>query len=161
MKRITCTMLIILGMVAVLFAPAPTTATATGESGTVTGAARATFDQGAALGSVALNSLDFGTGMFIEPDGSGSGVFSAVLTGRSPLGQARSITIDGEVLRGALMPDGRAYFSGTARVNLGDGTPALSGIPFSVTTTANSVRLALDSTTLPTAQLVSGSFNVD
>ena len=159
MKRITCTMFIMLGMVAVLFAPTPTT-TAAGESGTVTGAARATFAAGAALGSVTLSGLDFGAGMFIEPDGSGTGVFSAVLNGRSPLGQARQITIDGEVLRGALTPDGNALFSGTATVNFGNGTPALSGVPFNVTTTANSVRLALDSTMLPAAQLVDGTINI-
>jgi len=159
MKRIPCTMFIILGMVAVLFAPTPTT-TAAAESGTVTGAARATFGPGAALGSVALSSLDFGAGIFIEPDGSGTGVFSAVLNGRSSLGQARQITIDGEVLRSALTPDGRALFSGTATVNLGDGTPTLSGVPFNVTTTANSVRLALDSTMLPAAQLVGGTLNI-
>ena len=40
MKRISCTMFIILGMVAAQFGPAPTT-TAAGESGTVTGVARA------------------------------------------------------------------------------------------------------------------------
>lgn len=159
MKQISCTMFIILGMVAALFGPTPTT-TAAGESGTVTGVARATFGPGAALGSVALSGIDLGTGLIIEPDGSGTGVFSAVLTGRSPLGQARQITIDGEVLHGALTPDGRALFSGTATVNFGDGTPALSGIPFNVTTTANSVRLALDSTTLPAAQLVGGTLNI-
>ena len=158
MKRITCTVLIFLGMVAVLFAPTPTRAS--GESGTVTGAARATFATGAALGSVALSGIDLGTGMFIEPDGSATGVFSAVLTGRSLLGQARQITIDGEVLHGALTPDGNALFSGTATVNFGDGTPPLSGVPFNVTTTANSVRLALDSTMLPAAQLVGGTVNI-
>jgi hypothetical protein len=146
-------------MVAVLFAPAPTT-TAAGESGTVTGAARATFGAGAALGSIALSSLDVGTGMFIEPDGTGTGVFSAVLNGRSPLGLARQITIEGEVLQGAVTPDGRALFSGTATINLGDGTPALLGVPFNVTTTANSVKLALDSTMLPAAQLVDGTINI-
>ena len=159
MKRTISTLLIILGMVAVLSVPTPTRAT--GESGTVTGVGRATFGQGAALGAVALSGLDFGTGMFLEPDGSGNGVFTAVLTGKSGLGQTRLITIDGEVLRGALAPDGRAHFSGTARVNLGDGSPVLSRVPFSVTTTANSLRLAIDSTMLPAAQLAGGTFNIN
>ncbi len=158
MKRITY-MTIILVLIAVLSGPVPTRAT--GESGTFTGAGRATFSQVASLGAVAVSSLDFGTGMFIEPDGSGSGVFSAVINGQSVLGQAQQIRIDGEVLRGALMPDGRAYFSGTATVNLGDGTPPLSRVPFSVTTTANSMRLAIDSTTLPAAQLAGGIFNIN
>lgn len=157
MKRITCTMFIILGMVAVLSGPTPTTAA--GESGTVTGAARAAFAAGAALGSVALSSLDLGTGMFIEPDGAGTGVFSAVLTGRSALGQARQITIDGEVLRGAMTPDGHAHFSGTATVNFGDGMPSLSGVPFSVSTTANSLVLTINSTTLPAARVIDGTIS--
>jgi hypothetical protein len=159
MKKIACMMFIILALIAFVCAPTPTTAAA--ESGTVTGAARATFAQGAALGSVALSSLDLGTGVFIEPDGSGSGVFSAVLTGRSLLGQTQQITINGEILRGALAPNGQAYFNGTATVNFGDGTPSLSGVPFSVSTTANSVRLALDSTTLPAAQVAAGNISID
>jgi hypothetical protein len=155
MKRITCTMFIILGMVAVLSGPTQTTAA--GESGTVTGAARAAFVAGAALGSVALSSLDLGTGMFIEPDGAGTGVFSAVLTGRSALGQARQITIDGEVLRGALTPDGHANFSGTATVNFGDGTPSLAGVPFSVSSRSDSLGLTINSTTLPAALVIDGA----
>ena len=159
MKRITCTMFIILGMVAVLYAPTPSTAAS--ESGTVTGAARATFTTGAALGSVALSSLDIGTGTFIGPDGSGNGVFSAVLTGRSPLGQTRQITIDGEVLQGALTPDGRALFSGTATVNFGDGTPSLAGVPFSVSSTADSLGLTINSTRLPAARVTNGTISIE
>ena len=44
---------------------------------------------------------------------------------------ARQIAIDGQVLRGAVTPDGHAHFSGTATVNFGDGTPSLSGVPLS------------------------------
>lgn len=159
MKRITCTMFIILGMVAVLSRPSLTTAAA--ESGTVTGAARATFAVPATLGSVKLSSFDLGTGAFIEPDGSGTGVFSAVLSGRSALGEARQIAIDGQVLRGAVTPDGHAHFSGTATVNFGDGTPSLSGVPFSVSTTADSLVLSINSTTLPAARVTDGTICVE
>ena len=159
MKRITCTMFIILGMVAVLSGPTPTTAA--GESGTVTGAARATFAAGAALGSVTLSSVDLGTGTFIESDGSGFGVFSAVLTGRSLTSQDQQITVDGSAGRGAIGPDGRAYFSGTATVNFGDGTPSLSGVPFSVSTTADSLVLTINSTTLPAAQVTAGTISIN
>ena len=99
MKKLIYTTFIILGMVAFLVAPTPIAAA--GSGGTVAGTARATFGDGAALGSVVLSSVDFGTGVFIEPGGSSTGVFSAVLTGRSLLGQAQQITINGEVLRGA------------------------------------------------------------
>jgi hypothetical protein len=158
MKKITCVMFIVIGLAAAVYAPAP--ATAACDCGTVTGAARATFAQGATYGSVALKSLELGTGVFIEPDGSAFGVYNAVLTGESLLGQ-RQITIDGNVLRGDVAPDGRVYFSGIATVNLGDGTPSLSGVPFSVSTANNSVRLTLGSTTLPQIQVNSGDITIN
>jgi len=86
-------MFLVLGLVTVIFGPARTTA-ANGDV-TVTGAATATFAQGAVLGSVALKTLEVGTGVFIGPDGAANGVYSAVLTGRSLLGQSQQITIDG------------------------------------------------------------------
>src|SRR5437762_6675284 len=77
-------------------------------SGSVTGAAHGLFTDGAALGTVALESLDIGTGVFVEPDGSADGVFQAVLSGPQVLGQARQITIEGRVNDGTMSPDGRA-----------------------------------------------------
>lgn len=159
MKKITCMMFLVLGLVAVVYAPAP--ATAACECGTVTGAARATFAQGATLGSIALKSLELGTGVFIELDGSATGVYSAVVTGKSLLGQSQQITVDGKVLRGEVAPDGRAYLSGIATVNLGDGTPSLSGLPFSVSTTGDSVRLTFASTALPAARLAAGNITIN
>lgn len=159
MKKITCMMFLVLGLVAVVYAPAP--ATAACECGTVTGAARATFAQGATLGSISLNSLELGTGVFVESDGSATGVYSAVVTGKSLLGQSQQITVDGKVLRGEVTPDGSAYLSGIATVNLGDGTPSLSGLPFSVSTTGDSVRLTFASTALPSAQLAAGDITIN
>ena len=159
MKRITCIMLLVVGFVAVVCGPARTTAT--NESVTVTGAALATFAQGATLGSIAVKSLELGTGVFIEPDGTASGVYSAVLTGKSLLGQSQQVTIDGKVLSGEVAPDGRIYFNGIARVVLGDGTPALSGVPFSVSTTGSSMSLSIGSTALPEAQVASGTISID
>jgi hypothetical protein len=54
------------------------------------------------------------------------------------LGQPQQITVEGNALRGAIAPDGRAYFSGVATIDLGNGTATLAGVPFSVTTTADS-----------------------
>lgn len=139
----------------------PTSTTATGESATVTGAAGATFTQAASFASVSLQSLELGTGVFIESDGTASGVYSAVLTGKSLLGQAQQITIDGRVLRGEMHSDGRAYFSGTATVNLGNGTPSLPSVPFSVSATGDSISLTIGSTTLPVAQVNSGNVSVE
>ena len=158
MKKTICAISLIVGLVAVVWVPTP--ATAACDCGTVTAATRATFAQGATYGAVALKSLELGTGVFIEPDGSASGVYSAVLTGESLLGQ-QQITIAGNVLRGEVAPDGRVYFSGVATVNLGDGTPALPGVPFSFTTASNSVRLTVGSTTLPAVQINSGDITTN
>ena len=158
MKQISCTTLIILAL-CVLFAPSAKTTTV-GERH-VTGAARATFGQGATLGTCIVKSLELGTGVFIGPDGSASGVYSAVLTGTSLLGQSQQIKIEGTVLQGDVMPNGQTFFSGIATVNLGDATPTLSGVPFTVTTSDNTVRLSVLSTNLPAAQLTSGVISVE
>ncbi|MBA2526166.1 MAG: hypothetical protein H0V18_10365 [Pyrinomonadaceae bacterium] len=55
----------------------------------------------------------------------------------------------------------RADFSGIATVDLGDGTAPLPGVPFSVSTTAGNVVLAIKSTTLPAAGLTSGAVTIE
>jgi hypothetical protein len=112
------------------------------------------------LEQFALKSLEVGTGAFIEPDGTADGVYSVVLTGTTLLGQQRQISIDGKVLSGEVAPDGRVYFNGIATMNLGDGTSSVSGVPFNVSTTGKSMSLAIDSTSLPAAQLASGEISI-
>ena len=157
MKKLTCIIFIVLGLVAVSFAP--TTTTASTETGTVTGAAQGIFPAGAALGAVTLESLDLGTGVFIESDGSATGVFHSVLAGRSLLGP-RQITVEGNVSQGAVTSDGRGNFSGIATIDLGDGT-SLPGTAFTVTLSADSVVLTIGSTTLPAAGLSSGAVTIE
>src|SRR3954468_20288345 len=123
MKRLTCVLPILLGLVAITTAPV----IADSDERSVTGAATGLFGTGAALGAVALQGVELGTGVFIEADGSASGTFHATLQGRS-LGVAREITVEGNVTEGSVASDGRATFSGTASLDLGDGAPALPGI---------------------------------
>lgn len=159
MKNKSCIMLLVIGLVALVCGP--TRSTATNESVTVTGAATGTYGSGATLGLVAVKSLELGTGVFIEPDGTASGVFSSVLTGKSVLGQSQQITITGKVLSGEIGPDGRVYFNGIATIDLGNGSPSLYGTPFSVSTTGNNVSLSIDATTLPTAELIQGGITIN
>ena len=126
----------------------------------VTGAGKGVFGDGAALGAVALQGVELGTGVFIEADGSASGTFHAVLQGSS-LGVAREITVEGKVSEGSVGADGRATFSGTASLDLGDGVPPLPGVAFSVTAGADGVVLSIDSTTLPAAGLASGAVTIE
>ena len=101
-----------------------------------------------------------GTGDFIAQDGSGMGEFQAVLLGTSPLGTPQNVTVEGEVQSGAVGADGSATFSGTATVDMGDGTPALPDVPFTVTVSAGSLGLTLNGVALPTATLSAGSITV-
>ena len=126
----------------------------------VIGAGRGTFSAGATLGAVALQGMELGTGVLIEADGSASGIFHAVLQGNSA-GDARALTVEGNVSEGSIGADGRATFSGTASFDFGDGTPPLPGVPFQVIAGADGVVLAINSTTLPAAGFAAGGVTVD
>ena len=139
-----------------LLAPAPVAAQDAG----VTGAAEAAFPNGAAFNGVSLKGLTLGQGLFIGPDGSATGQFQAVLLGTSPLGTPQNVTVEGEVGGGSVAADGSATFSGTATVDMGDGTLALAGVPFTVTASAGSLGLILNAVALPTATVTAGSITV-
>jgi len=76
------------------------------------------------------------------------------------LGTPQNVTVEGEVQSGAVGADGSATFSGTATVDMGDGTPALPDVPFTVTVSAGSLGLTLNGVALPTATLSAGSITV-
>jgi hypothetical protein len=156
MKRLGFFMTAILGL-ASLMAPLPIAAQ---DGPGVTGAAEAGFPNGAAFNGVSLKGLTLGQGMFIAQDGSATGQFQAVLLGTSLLGTAQNITVEGEVSGGSVGTDGSATFSGTATVDMGDGTLALAGVPFTVTASAGSLGLILNAVTLPTATVTAGSITV-
>ena len=155
MTRLGFLLAAIVGLASVM-APAPVAAQDTG----VTGAAEAAFPNGAAFNGVPLRGLTVGQGMFIAQDGSATGQFQAVLLGSSLLGTPQNITVEGEVGGGSVGADGSATFSGTATVDMGDGTLPLPGVPFTVTVSAGSLALILNATALPTATLTARSITV-
>ena len=159
MKKLICVTLIVLGVVA--FAFVPTSTTAATEGGTVTGTSQGVFPTGTTLGPVTLDSLQLGTGVIIDPDSSAVGSFHAVLVGRSLLGELQEITVEGKVSQGAVDENGTASFSGVATLDFGDGATPGPGVPFSVTTSAGSLVLAIESTTLPPASLTGGSVTIE
>jgi hypothetical protein len=156
MTRLGLALAAILGAASVM-APAPVAAQS---AAGVTGAAEATLPEGATFNGIPLKGLTLGQGMFIAPDGSATGQFQAVLLGTSPLGAAQNITVEGEVRGGSVGADGSATFSGTATVDMGDGTLPLAGVPFRVTVSAGSLALILNAVALPTATLSAGSITV-
>ena len=157
MKRLTCVLPIVFGVVAL----ATTPVLADAEVGTVTAAAAALLTGGPVLAGVSLEGMELAAGVFIDSNGSATGHFYAVLLGTSLLGQPRQIVVEGKVGEGALASGGQASFGGTATVDLGDGTAPLPAVPFSVTATADGLVLALDATTLPAAALTAGAITVE
>jgi len=150
--RLGLTLAAIVGAASVI-APAPAAAQDAG----VTGAAEATFPDGATFNGLPLKGLTLGQGLFIAQDGSATGQFQVVLQGTSPLGTPQNVTVEGEVRGGSVGADGSATFSGTATIDMGDGTPALPGVPFTVTASAGSLGLILNAVALPTATVTAGS----
>src|SRR5256884_9253296 len=155
MNRLGFASMAILGL-ASLLAPAQAAAQDAG----VTGAAEAAFPNGAAFNGVPLKGLTLGQGLFIAQDGSRTGQFQAVLVGTSPLGTPQNVPVEGEVGGGSVAADGSATFSGTATVDMGDGTLPLSGVPFTVTASAGSLGLILNAVALPTATGPAGGISV-
>ena len=145
-----------LGLASNVVAPAPVAAQDAG----VTGAAEAAFPDGATFNGISLKGLTLGQGMFIAPDGSATGQFQAVLLGTSLLGTPQNVTVEGEVRGGSVAADGSATFSGTATVDMGDGTLPLPGVPFIVTVSAGSLALILNAVALPTATVTAGSITI-
>lgn len=140
-----------------LMAPAPVAAQ---DAASVTGAAEATLPDGASFNGVPLKGLALGLGISIARDGSAKGQVHAVLEGTSLLGRPQEIVVEGEVRAGSVAADGGATVSGTATVNMGDGTVPLPGVPFTATASTGSLKLILDATSLPTATLTAGSITV-
>ena len=157
MTRLGFLLMVMLGLASNLVVPAPAAAQ---DVAGVTGAAEAAFPNGAAFNGIPLRGLTLGQGLFIGQDGSATGQFQAVLQGTSPLGAAQNITVEGEVRGGSVGADGSATFSGSATVDMGDGTLPLPGVPFTVTLSAGSLGLILNAVALPTATVTAGSITV-
>ena len=158
MKKLICLILTMAGIAAFVYAPPASTAASTDR--TITGIAAGSFPGGASFAGVDLNSFEIATGVITDADGSAAGVFHAELAGRSLLGTARRITLEGTVMQGTAA-SGSGSFSGLARLDLGDGVPAVSGIPFNVETNAGSMVLTIHSTVLPSAALTRGSVDTE
>ena len=88
-----------------------------------------------------------------------------VLAGTSLLGQPQEITLEGHVERGITNPDGSVTFSGTGTLDMGDGTPSVPGVPFTVMVVTNtdgtgSLALSLGATNLPAATINEGYMTI-
>jgi hypothetical protein len=142
--------------------PQPASAQRTTE---LAGAGGGVFPEGASLNDVPLNGLRFGFGIDIAADGTAEGVLESTLLGTSTSGQPQIITIDGSATHGSIVAPGVATASGVCSVDMGDGTPPVSGVLFTLMVSANSqgqgtLTLAVGSTNLPEATVGEGSLTV-
>lgn len=78
----------------------------------------------------------------------------------SSLGGPQEITVEGNVSGGSVDADGRATFSGSASLDLGNGAPPLANVAFTVTAGSEDLVLVVDSVTL-TATLTGGAISID
>lgn len=152
-------LLAVMAIVGVAIALTSASAVAQGGDTGVTGAAEAAFPDGATLNGVSFSSLEVGTGASIDSEGTAAGHFFAVLHG-TLLGQSQEIDVDGEVSSGSVESVASATLSGTATVDMGDGSVPLD-VPFTVTATTESVLLKLGTSLLPSATLTAGSITIE
>ena len=155
MKRIICLIVTIIAVATMAFAPEHSQAASIESS--VTGVGAGTFPSRSNFAGIILSRFDIATGVITDADGSAVGVFHAVLAGRSLLGSARNITLEGNVTQGT----GSGGFSGLASLDLGDGVPAVSGIPFNVEIRDGSMILTIQSTLLPAARFDQGGVDIE
>ena len=154
MKRLS---IVLMSLLALLVVVGPDIAGAADDGGMIAGAGVGVFPSGAMLAGVALSSMNFGQGVLTAPDGSATGTFHAVLLAASI--PSLAVTVEGSVNAGSIA--GIATFGGTATVDLGDGSPALQGVPFQVSLSPDGLQLALDATVLPTLTLSAGAIAME
>ena len=140
---------------------AQTARTAAASETAVTGAAEGSFPPGASLSGVSLSGSRSGIAVLVQGNGAAAGTFSTVLLGTTLLGQPQEIVIDGRVTSGTSNVDGSVTFSGLCTLDLGDGTPSASDVPFTVTVTGSgALTLVVGLTTLPAQALAAGSITI-
>ena len=155
MKRHTIPLVMTVLTLAIILLPAAASAQDAG----VTGAGAGALPVNTLLNAVSVSGLQFGMGVYIPGDGSAQGQFQATLLGLSLLGLPQNIEVEGQATTGS-SPTGSRTFSGTATVDMGDGLPPLTNVPFTVTATSTTLVLILGLTNLPAATLTAGTIAI-
>jgi hypothetical protein len=131
----------------------------------VAGSGAGVFPVGALFNGVSLSALSFGMGaVILTNDGTATGTFESTLTGTF-LMLRRNIVVVGNLSSGSGQVGGPATYSGLCSIDLGDGTPLLTGLPFTVTAarlpnTKWGLTLLLGPTLLPAATVNTGSVTI-
>jgi hypothetical protein len=122
----------------------------------VTAGAAGVFPDGTTFAGIPLSGSTFGLGVLIHDNGSAEGDFFTVLAGTSLLGNPQAITLEGKATSGTLPVGGGATFSGTATLDMGDGSLPVP-VPFAVAVALTGLQLTIGTTALPTQSVSAGS----
>jgi len=131
----------------------------------VTGAGGGIYPPNTAFNSVPLSGLQFGFGVNVRAIGTVGGRVNITLLGTSALGGAQNIEVDGKATAGSATIGSTATVSGTATVDMGDGTAPLLNVPFTLTVVTNAdaqgtLTLALGTTNLAGATINEGTIAI-
>lgn len=133
----------------------------------VTASAVGAYPAGTVYNGVPLSGLTIASGALIAGDGStADGRVTIELLGvETPLGK-QVITVQAMITGGSRGAGNVATITGTCSINMGDGTPTLTGLPIVATITTDatnqgSVGLVLAGTTLPSATIGDGTMTVE
>jgi hypothetical protein len=126
-----------------------------------TGAGAGSFPGDTTFNGVSVSGMHFGIGVFTPGDTTAKGDFKATLLGTTALGLPQNIEIAGNAASGTINTDGTRTFSGTATVKMGDGSPPLSGVPFTVRASINTLLMTVGVNNLPLASLTHGKITID
>jgi len=156
MKRITFLLIAFLAIGGSAYAQSDTSATA---------AAEGIYPAGTTFNGVPLTGLNIGSGALVVADGAAEGHLGIELLGPTLLGIQQIISVEATASGGARAAANIATISGTCSIDMGNGTPLLTGVPFVVTITTNdqnqgSVGLVLGATALPAATINDGTMSI-
>jgi hypothetical protein len=126
----------------------------------VAGTGAADYPAGTLFAGTLVNGLEFGMGVFVPGDGSATGQVSVTLPGLSVLGQPIEIEFDGEATSGVINADGSGTVMGIGALSLGNGLPALTDVPYTVTATQSTVSLVINGISLPVVALNIGKITI-
>jgi hypothetical protein len=131
----------------------------------VTGAGASVYPPNTLFSGVTVRGIQFGFGVRVPGNGTAVGQFEVTLLGISILGREQDIEVVGQAATGSATTGSTSTFSGSVAVDLGNGTPPLTGVPFTFTIVTNaagqgSVTLVLGATTFPVSTVTEGSMTI-
>jgi hypothetical protein len=122
------------------------------------GAAAGVFSKGATYQRLGLQRSTLGFGAVVRGDGSALGQFQLEIAGTTSSGQARLVSLEGNVTRGTVSTKGSVTLYGTATLRVDGGSPMT--LSFNATATATSLALTIGGVELKRQSLSAGSIFV-